>query len=167
VTVRRALLDQIWTDPSQWQDLSVFNFKPEQIHRVTIKTDKELELIRGANNQWKWAKDSGPINQPNVQSILNALSTLHAERWIGGTLPGHGLDKPQLVVTFTTSLDDKATHKLSVGGNAPNGNWFAKVDEREGTFTISAADLNTLKLPLVGQESPTPTASVTATATPR
>jgi hypothetical protein len=167
VTVRRALLDQIWTDPSQWQDLSVFNFKPEQIHRVTIKTDKELELIRGPNNQWKWAKDSGPINQPNVQSILNALSTLHAERWIGGTLPGHGLDKPQLVATFTTSPDDKATHKLSVGGNAPNGNWFAKVDEREGTFTISAADLNTLKLPLVGQESPTPTASVTATATPR
>jgi hypothetical protein len=166
VTVRRALLDQIWTDPSQWQDLSVFNFKAEQIHRVTIKTDKELELIRGANNQWKWAKDSGPINQPNVQSILNALSTLHAERWIGGTLPGHGLDKPQLVVTFTTSPDDKATHKLSVGGNAPNGNWFAKVDEREGTFTISAADLNTLKLPLAGQESPTPTAVPAATPTP-
>src|SRR5204863_3299783 len=67
VTVRRALLDQIWTDPSQWQDLSVFNFKPEQIHRVTIKTDKEFELIRGANNQWNWAKDRGPINQPNVQ----------------------------------------------------------------------------------------------------
>jgi len=167
VTVRRALLDQIWTDPSQWQDLSVFNFKPEQIHRVTIKTDKEFELIRGANNQWNWAKDNGPINQPNVQSILNALSTLHAERWIGGTLPGHGLDKPQLVVTFTTSPDDKATHKLSVGGTAPNGNWFAKVDGREGTFTISGANLNTLKLPLAGQESPTPTASIAPTATPR
>ncbi len=167
VTVRRAFLDQIWTDPLQWQDLSIFNFKPEQIHRVTIKTDKEFELIRGANNQWNWVKNSGPINQPNVQSILNMLSTLHAERWIGSTLPGHGLDKPQLVVTFTTSPDDKATHKLSVGGTAPNGSWFAKVDEREGTFTISAADLNTLKLPLVGQESPSPTASVTATATPR
>jgi hypothetical protein len=166
VTVRRALLDQILTDPSQWQDLSVFNFKPEQIHRVTIKTDKEFELIRSANNQWNGTKDSGPINQPNVQSILNALSTLHAERWIGGTLPGHGLDKPQLVVTFTTSPDDKATHKLSVGGTAPNGSWFAKVDGREGTFTISAANLNTLKLPLAGQESPTPTASA-AMPTPR
>ncbi len=167
VTVRRTILDQIWTDPLQWQDLSIFNFKPEQIHRLTIKTDKEFELIRGANNQWNWGKGTGPIDQPHLEAILKTASTLHAERWVGGTLPGHGLDKPQLVLTFTTSPDDKATHKLTVGGSAPNGNWFARVDEREGTFTISATDFNTLKLPLAGQESPTPAASVTVSATPR
>lgn len=168
VTVRRALLDQIWSDPVQWQDLAVFNFKPEQVHRLTIKTDKELELVRGSNNQWSWAKGSGAINQTNLQTLSQALSTLHAVRWVGATLPGHGLDKPQLVATFTTSPDDKATHKLTVGGSAPNGNWFAKVDERDGTFMISAADFSTLKLPMV-QTAPTPTpaASVSATATPR
>ena len=167
VTVRRAAFDQIWADPVQWQDLAIFNFKPEQIHRLMFKTDKEFELIRGTNNQWNWAKGNGPVNQTNVKSILTTLSTLHAVRWVGGTLPGHGLDKPQVVVTFTTSPDDKAIHKLTVGGTAPNGNWFAKVDEREGTFTMSSADLNTLKLPLAAQESPTPAASATATATPR
>ena len=166
VAVRRTLRDQTWTDPSQWQDLSIFNFKPDQIHRLTVKTDKEVELVRGANNQWSWAKGTGPINQTNAQSLLNTLSTLHAVRWIGATLPGYGLDKPQLVVTFTTSPDDKATHKLAIGGTAPNGTWFAKVDEREGTFTISSADLNALKVPLAGQESPAPSPSATATATP-
>jgi len=167
VTVRRALLDQVWTDPLQWQDLSVFNFKPEQIHRLTIRTDKELELVRGANNQWSWVKGTGAINQTNLQTLLSTASTLHAGRWIGATLPGHGFDKPQFVVTFTTSPDDKATHKLTVGGTAPNGSWFAKVDEHEGTFAISAADLNALKLPLAGQPSPTPAPTGSPTATAR
>lgn len=165
VTVRRAFLDQIWTDPLQWQDLSIFNFKPEQIHKLTIKTDREIELNRGPNREWSWAKNEGPINQTNLQSILNTLSTLHAARWIGATLPGHGFDKPQLVTTFTISPDDKAIHKLTVGGTASNGTWFAKVDERDGTFMINAADVNTLKLPLASQPSPTPTASVTPTGT--
>ncbi len=163
VTVRRTLLDEILTDPLKWQDLTIFNFKPDQIHRITVKADKEFELLRGANNQWTWAKGSGPINQVNLQSLLTDLAGLHAVGWIGGTLPGHGLDKPQLVVTFTTSPDDKAIHKLTVGGTAPNGNWFAKADERDGTFTVSGADLNTLKLPLAGQASPTPGPSVTPT----
>ncbi|HYR22857.1 MAG TPA: DUF4340 domain-containing protein [Chthoniobacterales bacterium] len=163
VAVRRGLLDQIFTDPLQWQELSIFNFKPEQIHRVTVTTDKEFALVRGANNQWSWAKGTGLINQTNVQSLLNTLATLHAVHWIGSTTPAHGFDKPQLVVTFTTSPDDKATHKLTIGAAAPNGMWFAKVDEREGTFAISNPDLNALKLTLVAAESPTPTATVTAT----
>jgi hypothetical protein len=166
VMARRTLLDQIPTDPVQWQDLTIFNFKPDQIHRVTLKTDKESELVRGANNQWTWAKGSGPINQANVQSLVTDLAGLHATRWIGAMLPGHGLDKPQLVITFTTSPDDKAAHKLTVGGTAPNGNWFAKVDERDGTFAISGTDLNTLKLPLAGQPSPTPGPSATPTPKP-
>ena len=165
VTVRRTLLDQIPTDPLRWQDSTIFNFKPEQIHRVTVKTDKQSELVRGANNQWTWVKGSEPINQANMQSLVTDLAGLHAASWIGATLPGHGLDKPQLVVTFTTSPDDKAMHKLTIGGTAPNGNWFAKVDEREGTFAISGTDLNTLKLPLAGQPSPTP--GPTATPTPK
>src|SRR5438067_2481604 len=52
VAVRRAMLDQIFTDPLQWQELSIFNFKPEQIHRVSVTTDKECALVRGENNQW-------------------------------------------------------------------------------------------------------------------
>jgi hypothetical protein len=166
VAVRRNLLDQIFTDPLQWQELAIFDFKPGQIHRLSVTTDKELSLVRGANNQWSWAKGNGPINQTNVQSLLNTLATLRAVRWKGSTTPAHGFDKPQLVVTFTTSPDDKATHKLTIGAATSNGMWFAKLDEREGTFVISNPDMNALKLPLVGQESPSPSPSPTLTATP-
>jgi len=167
VAVRRGLLEQIFTDPLQWQELSIFKFKPEQIHRFSVVTDKELTLVRGANNQWSWLKGTGAIDQVNVQSLLNTLSMLHAVRWVGSTAPQHAFEKPQLVITFTTSPDDKASHKLTVGAAAPDGMWFARVDEREGTFVISNPDFNALCLSLVKPVEPSPavSASVTPSAT--
>jgi len=155
LAVRRSLLDSIFTDPLQWQDLAVFNFKPEEIHRLSLTTDKEQTLMRGPNNVWQWAKGNGAVNQTNVQSLLNTLARLHAVRWAGAPAPAHGFDKPQLVLGFTTSVDDKAAHKLTVGAPAGNGMWFAHVDEREGTFVLSNPDLNAFKLPLA-----TPAASL-------
>ena len=166
VAVRRGLLDQIFADPLQWQELSIFKFKPEQIHRLSVVTDKEISLVRGANNQWTWVKGSGEINQINAQSLLNTLSMLRAVRWVGSTMPTHGFDKPQFVIVFTTSPDDKASHKLTVGGASGDGMWFAKVDEREGTFVVSNPDLNALKLPLVSQPSPSPSPSPSISASP-
>ena len=156
VAVRRSLLDQIPIDPLQWQELSIFKFTPEQIHRLSVTTDKELALERDENNQWRWLKGSGQINQTNVQSLLKALSTLRAVRWAGPAVAQQGFDKPQLAITFTTSPDDKVLHKLVVGSPAGKGTWFARTEEREGTFIIRDSDLNALKLPLLAASFPTP-----------
>jgi hypothetical protein len=163
VTARRGLLDQISSDPLQWQELSIFKLKPDQIHRLSITTDKELSLERGENNQWHWLKGTGQIDGNNVQSLLNTLSSLHAARWLGAIKPQDGLEKPQLTLEFTTSSDDKAPHRLIIGAPANDGTWYAHVDGREGTFTISNSDLNSLRLPLVAQPSPTlsPAPSIT------
>src|SRR6266540_3235348 len=165
VTVHRGLLDQISPDPLQWQELTIFKLKPEQIHRVSVTAEKELSLERDQNNHWHWLKGSGEINQANVQSLLNTLSGLHAVRWLGATTPQHGFEKPQLVLAFTTSPDNKTSHKLSIGAQNNDGTWCARVDGREGTFAISNADLNTLKLPLAGQAAASP--SPTTTPVPR
>ena len=176
VAVRRGLLDQIFTDPLQWQDLSIFNFKPEEIHRISVVTEKEMSLVRGANNQWSWANGSGEINQTNVQSLASRLSMLRAARWVAPATAPHAFDKPQLVVTFTTSPDDKTSHKLTIGGPTTDGMSFAKVDEREGIFVINGPDLNALKVSLVNQSVPsvstapssaTPAMSPVAASTPR
>jgi hypothetical protein len=155
VAVRRGLLDQISTDPLQWQELSIFKFKPEQIHRVSITTDKELSLERNESNQWHWLKGNGEIDQANVQSLLNTLSSLHAVR-LGATTPQDSFEKPQLILTFTTSPDDKTSHRLTIGAATNDGMWRARVDGRAGTFVISNSDLNSLQLPLGRQPSPTP-----------
>jgi hypothetical protein len=164
VAARRKLLDEIHVDPLQWQDLSIFKFKPEQIHRLSVTTNGEQALVRGANNEWTWTKGSEPINQVNLQSLLNTLSNLHAVRWIGPTVAQHGFDKPQIAITFTTSPDDKASHKLTVGAPIGDGMWFGKVDEREGTFVVNNPDFNALRLPLVGQPPPPPSPSASASA---
>lgn len=161
VAVRRSLLDQILTDPLQWQALSIFEIRPEQIHRLSVVTDKELSLERDGSNQWHWLRGGGEIDQTNVQSLLNTLSSLHAVRWLGVTTPQQGFEKPQVVVIFTTSPDNKGSHKLAIGGGTGDGAWCARVDGREGTFAISSTDLTALKLPLVRQTtaSPSPTPS--------
>ena len=164
VAVRRGLVDQIFTDPLQWEELSIFKFKPEQIHRFSIATDKELWMDRDEKKQWRWLKGSGEINQANVQSLISALANLHAVRWLGTTASRHGLDRPQLTLTFMYGPESKDSSTLTVGSRTEDGMWSAHVDGREGTFVISNSDLNALKLPLVSQAtaSPSPTASPVA-----
>jgi hypothetical protein len=167
VAVRRGLLDQISADPLQWQDLSIFKFKPEQIHAVSVTTDKEVSLERDQNNQWHWVKGNGAINQANLQSLLTTLSNFYAVRWLGMITPQQGLDKPQLVLSFTTSADDKTSHRLIVGAQNNDGTFSARVEGRDGTFTIRGSDFSNLKLPLetqgTGSSSPATAASPTAT----
>jgi len=166
VAIRRGLIDQMFTDPVQWQELSIFKFKPEQIHRLNVAATNESTLARGAKGEWAWVKGGGTINQANLQSLLNTLSDLHAVRWIGPTRPQHGFEKPQFTITFTTSPDDKNSHKLSVGSAAGDGNWFGHVDEREGTFVINKSDFDTLRLPLTTVTGSPPAPAAAPTSTP-
>ncbi|PYJ73724.1 MAG: hypothetical protein DME72_05080 [Verrucomicrobia bacterium] len=166
--IRRGLIDQISTDAVQWQELSIFKFKPEQIHRLSVAAKNESMLARDAKDEWTWTKGGETINQANLQSLLKTLSSLHAVRWVGPTLPQHGFEKPQLAITFTTSLDDKSSHKLLVGSKDGHGTWFARAEEREGTFVISDSDFDTLRLSLATETgSPlAPAASVPASPSP-
>jgi hypothetical protein len=169
VAVRRGLIDQISADPLRWQDLSVFKFKPEQIHMINVTTEKELSLERDQKNQWHWLNGSGAINQPNLELILKTLSNLYAVRWLGPTTAQQGFDKPQVMLSFTTSPDNKTSQKLTVGAQNSDGTFCARVDGRDSTFAISGSDLNKLKLPLNTQgttASPSPTTGSSATATP-
>ena len=166
--IRRGLIDQISTDAVQWQELSIFKFKPEQIHRLSVAAKNESMLARDAKGEWTWTKGGETINQANLQSLLKTLSSLHAVRWVGPTLPQHGFEKPQLAITFATSLDDKSSHKLLVGSKDGHGTWFARAEEREGTFVISDSDFDTLRLSLATETGspPAPAASVPASPSP-
>ena len=168
VAVRRSLLDSIFTDPAQWQELAIFKFKPDEVHRLTVVTDHEATLVRGAKSEWTRVQGNEPINVVNVQSLLNTLTSLRAVRWIGGTIPPQAFEKQQAVVTFTTTPDDKAVHKLIVGGPAGDGMWYARVEGRDGAFVLNNPDFNALRLPLAPEAPATtsPVAAPSATATP-
>jgi hypothetical protein len=166
VAVNQDLLGKIWTDPLQWQELAIFKFKPEQIHRLSRVTDREESVVRSGGKEWTWAKGEGEIDKTNLESMLNLLASLRAVRWIGATTPAHGFEKPQLVVTFTTSADDKPLHKLTIGNQTNDGMWFAKIDGRDGTFVISNPDDSTLKLALAKTAAVSPAPSMSASPSP-
>jgi len=163
VAVRRSLLDNIFADPLQWQDLAIFRFKTDDVHKLTVTGDREFALVRNEKKEWMWVKGTDPINSVNVQSLLNSLTALRAVRWAGAATGAQGVDKPQLTIVFTTSSDDKAVHKLFIGASSGEGMWFARSDEREGTFVISSSELNAFKLPLIASPSPSPGASTSTT----
>ncbi len=166
VAVNRELLDKIWTDPLRWQELAVFRFKPEEIHRVSRVMSAEESLVRSGPKDWQWIKGEGQIDYNDLQSLLNTLASLRAVRWTGASTPAHGFDQPQLVLTFTTSPDDEALHKLTIGNPTDDGMWFAKVDGREGTFVVNQPDLNALKLPLAQTASPSPASGAVPASSP-
>jgi len=104
-----------------------------------------------------------------LQSILKTLSNLYAVHWLGPTTAQQGFDKPQLVLSFTTSADNKTSYKLIVGAQNTDGTFCARVDGRGATFTISGSDFNNLKLPLETQgatASPSPRAASNPSGTP-
>ena len=51
VAVKRNLLDKIFVDPLQWQDVVIFRFKPEQVHRLSVVTDREQSITRGSEER--------------------------------------------------------------------------------------------------------------------
>src|SRR5262249_30324738 len=154
-------------DTIRWQDLSIFKFKPEQVHRLSVTTDKEMSLERNQNNQWHWLRGSGAINESNLQSLLTTLSNLYAVRWLGTTTPQQGFDKPQLALSFTTSADNKTSQKLVIGAQNNDSTFYAHVDGHDGTFTIRGSDFNKLKLPLQTQgTASSPAAPHSPSATP-
>ncbi|MEP7071454.1 MAG: DUF4340 domain-containing protein [Verrucomicrobiota bacterium] len=153
VTIRRGLLDEIFTSPAQYRELAIFKWKPEQIHRLGVVSDKEQIITRAPNNQWQWITGSGEINVTDVQSLLNTLAGLRAVRWVPDA-PAAAFANPQLVINFTTSPDDKAGHQLTVGEKGGDGLWLAKTNEQEGVFGLSAPDLNALRLPLAQAKPP-------------
>ncbi|HEY0369675.1 MAG TPA: DUF4340 domain-containing protein, partial [Chthoniobacterales bacterium] len=167
VAVKKQLLDKIWSDPVQWQELAIFKFKPEEVHRISVATDHEQQFVRGANNEWTRANGSEPINTTNLQSLLNTLTNLRAVRWVAGPPPPQAFEKPQATITFTTSPDDKTIHKLIVGAPAGEGMWLARVDGRDGVFVISNPDFNALRLPLVAEAAPAETPAASATPSPQ
>src|SRR4029453_16809651 len=107
-------------------------------------------------------------NQANLQSLVTTSSNLYAVRWLGTTTPQQGFDKPQLVLSFTTSADHNTLYKLTVGAQNNDTSFCARVDGRDGTFTIRGSDFNNLKLPLEtqGTASPSPTQAPSSSRTP-
>jgi hypothetical protein len=168
VAVPQTLLDEVWTDPLQWQELKVQELKAEDVasFEVTRAGQPTLTFDRDKDKKWKLAKGDGTVSQGAAESLVNTLANLRAVGWAGATNAAEqGLDKPNVIVTFT--LADKKTGKLSVGKNTPEETWNTTLDEKPGTFLLSKPDFDALNASLIEVPKPaSPTVPPVAPATP-
>ncbi len=165
VAVRRAFVENIPADPLRWQETTIFKFKPEEIRRVSVKTDREIVLTR--DDKGAWRSEAVEVNQSTTESLVNTLSNLRAVRWAGATTAAHGFEQPLLTVTFQQGGDGQKEQTLTVGAATPERMWHARIGSREGTFVLSNPDVSALRLPLtVTAPAATPVAPVTPTISP-
>lgn len=167
VAASSTLMDSIWTDATQWQELKINDLKKEDITglEVTRNGQPAVGLLNEKDKGWKLAKGDGKVNQVNVQSLINTLASLRAMRWVGATdAAEQGLDKPSLVVSYTTA--DKKTGKLTIGKLSQDQMWEATAEGHPGTFLLNQGDFDALNAALVEGEKPAPTPAPGASAVP-
>ena len=172
VAVPASILEEIWTDPLQWQDLKIQELKSEEVvsFEITRAGQPTLAFERDKEKKWKLAKGDGTVSQGAAESLVNTLANLRAVRWAGATsAAAQGLDKPNVAITFT--LADKKSGKLTVGSNTPEEMWNATLDGKPGTFLLSKPDFDALNGALIETPPPaaaagTPNGSPTTVTTP-
>jgi hypothetical protein len=154
--VRKSLLDEVWTDPVQWNSPQVLELKREDIVALEIQRTGQppINLVADKEKGWKLAKGDAAVSQVAVGSLVNTVAGLRAVRWEGATVATHGLEKPNLVVTVT--LADKKNVKVSIGSVTPDEYWYGTLEATPGTFLMSKPDFDSLNAALL--EAPKPAA---------
>lgn len=165
VTVPKEILNSFPSDPLQWQELSIFKTKSEEVTalEVTKSGESAISFIR-EKDQWKLSKGDGAVNQVNVQSLVNTVSSLSAVRWAGAASPSQGLDQPVVAVTFKKA--DGTASNLRVGAKTAEEMWHATAEGKTGTFLMSRPDVEAMQLPLMDKKTtaPAPAAALPAPA---
>jgi hypothetical protein len=170
VAVPGSLLEEVWTDPLQWQELKVQELKSDDVvsFEITRAGQPALAFERDKDKKWKLAKGDGTVSQGAAESLVNTLANLRAVRWAGATnAAAQGLDKPNVVVTFT--LANKKTGKVTVGSNTPEEMWHSTLDGKPGTFLLSKPDFDALNGSLIETAkpaTPAPSTPAPSSATP-
>jgi hypothetical protein len=148
VDISRSFLDFALLDPLQWQDLTIYQNKADDIAALEISREGQptVTLERDKDKKWTLVKGDGQVNQTNVQSLVNTLAGLRAVRWVGATTPEHGLAQPKMTILFKTA---SGAGKLLIGAETSDLLSYASAEGKAGTFGLSRPDVTAFQLPLI------------------
>lgn len=157
VAVRSAILDEIPVAPEPWTDATIFKIEPGDLQRIELQRSGQpaLKLSRADDDSW---------TDPKGEDVAKTLASLRAKRWLGATVPMHGMSTPVFRVSFT-AVDGRA-NQLNVGNPGPDGGRYATVAGRDGTFVLSAEDYAALNPETAATPAPAVAPIPAATAVP-
>jgi hypothetical protein len=167
VAAPKTLIEQIPTDAVQLQPVTIYSYKPEEITTLSVAREGQpaVAVEKQADGKWKLAKGDGDVNHDNANSIVNTLAKVSAVRWIGPTVPEHGLENPVITVTFTATQGDKKSNgKLTIGAMTGDSLSYAAAEGLTGTFAIGKPDRDTFDGLLIDKPDAAPTTSTAPAA---
>lgn len=141
-------------ETAQNKQQKIFNFTPQDIQAVTVRTEKETIQLQRVNTGDKTAKSEWKItlpviefaNKASVIFLLDKITTSKFDRNLTITaaqLTEFGLDKPTNTVEI--KLNNQQTHKLTLGKPDFTGNFiYAQIDPPSKPTT----ETNTILLPI-------------------
>ncbi len=119
------LADKLQPQLADLRDMTVLPFDPNQVIRVTVRSDKGVAQARLDPNtrQWRLTQPvAGSANDQRVRRLLDDLHALAAASWRDEptTLTPFGLDQPRATITLHLAGSNE-TIALAVGAASPSG----------------------------------------------
>ena len=91
----------------------VLNFDPDNLYKIIINSDNQIDTLIKANDNWLIVKDRKKVSArtSDINSIFNQLSNLKIERLVSNSNKDWG--KYELTDSLTTSVEIFETNESS------------------------------------------------------
>lgn len=170
VSVPKALVDELPTDPLLWQSRYLTQGDPDKLGslEITIKGRPALAFTKPEKGKWTLtSKVEGTVNTTRVESVANTVARLHVVRWLGPVKPEYGFDQPTATVQFSSPSEPKLTGRLVIGNVDTSGSFYGQLDGKPGAFLLAKPDHDVLTAELIPGTAPaTPTPAPVVTVAP-
>lgn len=135
---------------NDWRDDQIFSILPERIKKLRFQYPDREFTVEKIENGWKGTLPyEFPVSEDKITEILDMFSGLSAVKIPEQTFEGTGLEKHNIIVEVSDSIDSYA---IMVGDVDENGFYYAKKGSSDNIYLITEEekdmfdkDINDLK----------------------
>ncbi len=157
LAVDPALLEAIGTEWTPWRALAVIaQLLGEVVELEVHYADRPAVLLQRSEGGWHLKEGQGVLEEVNLESFLEALTSLHALRWLPTPLVEGEAGKPVQRIIWKTAKG--AQHELLLHRDPDGGEQLtlARLASQNQPFLLRGPDEAALRLPLVLNPAETP-----------
>lgn len=126
---------------NQAVSIEVVKIDKAKIKQIDIKSAASEFSLSKEGGKWKISGENSELNESVMNSILESLSTINAERLISeasSDLGEYGLDHPDKIITV--KLDSGEQKIIEVGAKTLRGySYYLKIKDISRIYTVSSS----------------------------
>jgi hypothetical protein len=119
-----------------YRSLRVISLDRDDLQEITVQPGPKI--VRGQGGHWE--AQSGVVDETTLQSFLNTLVTLKADRWFATPPSDSDLDHPVGTITVQASVNNQAIDfQLAIGTPNQAGQRYGTEKDSDGIFLMDRA----------------------------